>query len=352
VAFTINANSSITWNWKTQYQVTFRQAGVDSGFIGTIVTIDGTGYNYSALPASLWWDNSSSHAFSFSSPLATNTSKQYLWTSTSGLSALQNGSITATTSGNITGNFKTQYYLTVKTDPNGITTISGQGWYDTSQNVTLTAPPITNYQFNHWDVDGMAQSNTSNPITINMTAAHTATAHYTSTLPLGHDIAITNVTTLKSVVGQSYSIGINTTIVDQGDYSETFNVTIYANQTIIATLENINLTSRNSVTITSVWNTTGFAYGNYTISAYAPPVPGEADTTNNNCTGGRTTVTVPGDVDGDLSVRLQDLVNLAKAYGSTPTDPAWNPNADIDNNGKISLSDLVILAQHYGQHYP
>jgi hypothetical protein len=242
--------------------------------------------------------------------------------------------------------------LTVKTDPNGITTISGQGWYDASQNVTLTAPPITNYQFSHWDVDGTAQSNASNPITINMTAAHTATARYTSTLPLGHDIAITNVNPLKSVAGQGYLMDINTTIVDQGDYAETFNVTVYANQTIISTLENINLTSRNSVTITSVWNTTGFAYGNYAISAYATPVTGEVDTTNNNCTGGWTTVTLPGDVDGDFRVRLQDLVNLAKAYGSRPTDPTWNPNADIDSNGKVSLSDLVILAQHYGQHYP
>jgi hypothetical protein len=352
VTFTINANSSITWNWKTQYQVTFSQAGVDSDFTGTVVTIDGTGYNYSALPVSLWWDNSSSHAFSLSSPLVTNTSKQYLWASTSGLSALQNGSITVTTSGNITGNFKIQYYLTVRTDPNGITTISGQGWYDASQNVTLTAPPITNYQVSHWDVDGTAQSNASNPITINMTAAHTATAHYTSTLPLGHDIAITNVTTLKSVAGQGYLMDINTTIVDQGDYAETFNVTVYANQTIISTIENINLTSRNSVTITSVWNTTGFAYGNYAISAYSTPVTGEVDTTNNNCTGSWTTVTIPGDVDGDLRVRLQDLVNLAKAYGFKPTDPTWNPNADIDSNGKVSLSDLVILAQHYGQHYP
>jgi hypothetical protein len=352
VTFTINVNSSITWNWKTQYQVTLGQTGVGGDFMETIVTIDGTGYNYSALPVSLWWDNSSSHAFSFSSPLVTNTGKQYVWASTSGLSALQSGSMTVTTSGNMTGNFKTQYYLTVRTDPNGITTISGQGWYDASQNVTLAAPLVANYQFNRWDIDGTAQSNASNPITINMTAVHTATAHYTSTLPLGHDIAITNVTPLKTVVGQSYSMGMDATIVDQGDYAETFNVTIYANQTIIATLEYINLTSRNSVTITSVWNTTGFSYGNYTISAYALPVSGETNTANNNCTGGWTTVTIPGDVDGDFRVRLQDLVSLAKAYGSKPSDSNWNPNTDIDSNGIVGLSDLVALAQHYGTHYP
>jgi hypothetical protein len=242
--------------------------------------------------------------------------------------------------------------LTIKTDPNGTATISGQGWYDTAQNVTLNAPPITNFKFDYWDIDGTSQGNATNSITVSMSAAHTATAHYISTLPLGHDIAVTNVTALKSVVGQGFTLNINVTIGDPGDYAETCNITIYANQTIIAKFENINLTSRNSATLNSVWNTTGFAYGNYSISAYALPVPGETNTTNNTYTGGWTTVTIPGDVDGDFSVKLLDLVTLAKAYGSRPTDPTWNPNADIDNNGVVGLSNLVQLAQHYGQHYP
>ena len=37
-------------------------------------------------------------------------------------------------------NWKTQYYLTVRTDPPGITIIPGEGWYDSSQSVQLTAP--------------------------------------------------------------------------------------------------------------------------------------------------------------------------------------------------------------------
>jgi len=99
-------------------------------------------------------------------------------------------------------------------------------------------------------------------------------------------------------------------------------------------------------------NTTGFAYGNYTISAYVWPVQGETNTANNNFTGGVVTVTIPGDLNGDGKVSLADLVTLALAYGSKPGDLNWNPNADIIGNGIIGLSDLVILAQHYGQHYP
>jgi peroxiredoxin len=58
------------------------------------------------------------------------------------------------------------------------------------------------------------------------------------------------------------------------------------------------------------------------------------------------------DLNGDGRVGLDDLVILARAYGSRPGDPNWNPVADIDGNGMVGLLDLVILAQHYGQQYP
>jgi hypothetical protein len=76
-------------------------------------------------------------------------------------------------------NWKTQYYLTVQTAPSGLVTISGQGWYDASLSVPLNAPAVTGWNFSSWDIDGISQGST-NPITVTMNAAHTATAHYTS----------------------------------------------------------------------------------------------------------------------------------------------------------------------------
>lgn len=71
-----------------------------------------------------------------------------------------------------------QYYLTVKTDPLGVTAISGEGWYTPPATVTLTAPAIAgSYRFWGWDVDGVPQG-TTNPINVAMSAPHTATAHY------------------------------------------------------------------------------------------------------------------------------------------------------------------------------
>jgi len=43
-----------------------------------------------------------------------------------------------------------------------------------------------------------------------------------------HDIAISNVTSSKTVVGQGFSSNINVTVENQGTYTETFNVTLYA----------------------------------------------------------------------------------------------------------------------------
>jgi hypothetical protein len=263
----ITVTSSVTVNgeYKTQFQITFNQSGVNTDFTGTVVTIDGIGYTVSTLPASFWWDNCSTHTFTFQSPLVvTSNAKQYVWKSTTGLSTLQSGSIKVSTSGSVTGNsmaqyyltvsspsgygsptptsgwfdtgtpitasvtspwsgptgtryicngwtgtgsvsgsgsaptvsftinqpssitwsWKTQYYIIVKTDPTGITTIPGEGWYNESTSATLTAPTVTNYQFNYWDVDGTSQGSEVNPITINnINAPHTATAHYTYVPP-------------------------------------------------------------------------------------------------------------------------------------------------------------------------
>jgi hypothetical protein len=75
-----------------------------------------------------------------------------------------------------------KYYLTVKTEPFGVTSIPGEGWYDEGTVVNLTAPEIVSvstgmrYRFSHWDVDGIPW--TGNPVIVIMNKNHTATAHY------------------------------------------------------------------------------------------------------------------------------------------------------------------------------
>jgi hypothetical protein len=104
VFFILSQPSSITWNWKTQCRVMFNESGVGSGFTGTVVTVDSVNYSLRGLPVSFWWDNGSSHSFSFASPLAVSIT-QYVWNSTSGLSTLQAGTLTVKASGSVVGNY-------------------------------------------------------------------------------------------------------------------------------------------------------------------------------------------------------------------------------------------------------
>ncbi len=168
-----------------------------------------------------------------------------------------------------------------------------------------------------------------------------------------HDIGITVLAASKTVVGQGYNIDISAKIINYGEQTETFSVTIKANSATIKT-QTITLTSRNSTIIGFKWNTTGFAKGNYTIWAYAWPVPDETDIEDNTLTDGWIVVTVIGDINGDFKVDIKDLVLVIKYFGSYPSHPTkpWNPNADVNSDNKVDIKDLVLVIKHFGEHYP
>jgi len=129
-------------------------------------------------------------------------------------------------------------------------------------------------------------------------------------------------------------MNINVTVANQGDQTETFNATIYINTTPIETKQ-ITLTNGASTTIAFTWNTTGFAKGNYTISAYAWPVQGETDTADNTLFDGVVYVGVPCDVSGptqgvpDGICNMRDIGYICAHFGTTPSSPNWNPNCDV-----------------------
>ena len=168
------------------------------------------------------------------------------------------------------------------------------------------------------------------------------------------NIAILSISPSKTVVGKGSTLYIYVSVQNQGWKTETFNVTAYANATTITTLMNIAITGRNSSTLTLIWNTTGFAKGNYSVWAYAWPVLGEKDKTDNTYTDGWVVVTILGDINGDLKVDVKDLVLVIKYFGSYPGHPIkpWNPNADVNSDNKVDIKDLVLVIKHFGEHYP
>jgi|GEM_PF-1474091 len=175
---------------------------------------------------------------------------------------------------------------------------------------------------------------------------------------LGHDISVNSVVSSKTIVGQGYSLSINVTVENQGAFTETFNVTTYANTTVTETKE-ITLTSGASTILTFTWNTKGVAKGNYTIKAVADTVPGETDTTDNTCPNGIVFVTIPSDVNGDQTVNILDCIIIANHFGHkngnghTPSTKEWKDclNSDINCDNAVNILDCIIQAGHFGQKW-
>jgi len=148
--------------------------------------------------------------------------------------------------------------------------------------------------------------------------------------PVEHDIAVTNVTLSKTVVRQGHSVAINVSVENQVCDTETFNVTAYANTTIIDTPANITLIGGNSTTISVTWDTTNWVIGNYTISANATILPDEIDTADNTY------------VDGTVTVRptIRDIAitDVAVCCGATLLHGGYTAclNTTVANEGEVA----------------
>jgi parallel beta-helix repeat protein len=163
------------------------------------------------------------------------------------------------------------------------------------------------------------------------------------------DIAITEITVSKTVIGQRYTATITVTVENKGNQDTVFTVHLMANATVIQTLT-INLTSGTSTALTIVWNPVTWTRGAYQISAQANRLPGETDmqAQDDLLAFGKVKVTVPGDVDGDRDVDIYDIVKLASVYGAGIGQSGYFANGDIDGNGMINIYDVVIASSRYG----
>jgi len=174
-----------------------------------------------------------------------------------------------------------------------------------------------------------------------------------------HDIGTTSISISKTVCGQGYKTRVNAMAFNYGENTETLNVTAYANETIPVEAVSLELAGRNPVTVNFTWNTTGFAYGNYSVSAYASPVEGETLTEDNTLVDGWVFVTIPGDVNGDKRVNILDCILIANHFGHvngdghTPGLEEWTDcvNCDMNSDSKTNVLDCIVLANHFGQSW-
>jgi uncharacterized repeat protein (TIGR02543 family) len=180
------------------------------------------------------------------------------------------------------------YTLTVNVVGGGSVTESPlNATYLSGTVVTLTAVPSAGWTFQGWSGDVSGQQNA---VSITMNGNKEVTATFIQ-LPLQkHDVAIRVVDVSPSQVYVGESVQIVVEAANLGDYSETFNVTVKYDSSIIEVMPVVSLSPHNSETITVGWNTAGVSPGVYTVSANATVVEGDTNPENNNLIDGAVTI--------------------------------------------------------------
>ena len=235
---------------------------------------------------------------------------------------------------------ETVVFNATSSSPNGGTIVKYE-WKFGDGNATQLTNPIISHSY-----AAIGDYNVTLNITDSEGLSNTTWALVTVSVPT-HDIAIINVTSPKTVASEIVYIYVD--VENQGAFTETFNVTAYANSTSIATFTNIALYSRSILTVVFQWNATSITKGNYIIGANATSVPGESELKNNVNTNGILKITRLGDINGDNMVDILDIAMVARAYGSYPGHSRWNANADLDNNNIIDILDIAKVARNYGK---
>jgi len=188
-----------------------------------------------------------------------------------------------------------------------------------------------------------------------------------------HDVAIVEVKTFSPAHGQlgwayrgpgggppltpvtqcyeTWRVYINVTIINEGDFAESFNVTAYCNETAIGMQGVTDLAPRANITLTFIWNKPKYIhvwpYPVYYISAEASVVEGETDTADNSMINGSVKIKQMGDVNGDGRVNIYDLTYFALSFKKTFPARGYNPQCDFTGDGAVNIYDLTKLALYW-----
>jgi hypothetical protein len=119
-----------------------------------------------------------------------------------------------------------------------------------------------------------------------------------------HDIAVTSVQPSANAVYQGEVVNIHVTLANKGNYTETFNVTVYRDSFVIG-VQVANVTYGGVGGVDFAWNTQGVdSNRTYVIRAVAAAVVGETNLGDNSLTDGNVTVYSKA----SLSIRIVEVV--------------------------------------------
>lgn len=119
------------------------------------------------------------------------------------------------------------------------------------------------------------------------------------------NVAVVSVTTSLDTVYEGDVVRVYVTVANRGNYTETFNVTVYRDSIVINVQKVENLTYGQGLGLVFVWNTGGVQSDRtYKIKAVASAVEGETNLEDNSFTDGNVTVYPRG----ALSIKITELI--------------------------------------------
>jgi hypothetical protein len=150
-----------------------------------------------------------------------------------------------------------------------------------------------------------------------------------------HDVAVLDVRPASQEVYEGEILNIYVTVANKGNYTETFNVTLYSDGMLVGVRTVVNLVYGGTQELTFLWDTSGQVSKTYLIKAVASNVAGETRLTNNNSTA---TVTVYSR--SLLSIKISQVI---------PCDALGKPvsgfTAGTIANFKVTLNCSLIGAK-------
>lgn len=129
------------------------------------------------------------------------------------------------------------------------------------------------------------------------------------------DVAVTDVqlSVERVLVGQSITIAV--VAANNGDFPESFDVTVYYNGTVISAQTVSNLPAASQSVLFFMWDTTGVANASYIVKAVASPLLGEINLENNEFVGG--------------IVEIRPFEALIEIFGIIPCDQSGYPATEF-----------------------
>ena len=107
-----------------------------------------------------------------------------------------------------------------------------------------------------------------------------------------HDIGITSLDASASMAHVGEIVQVNVTVSNEGNATESFNVSAHYDLVLIGTIEVVDLQPLNAQALSFMWDTTGLNKTTYQIGA-AAPLAGDADSSDNVLVDGSVTLTEP-----------------------------------------------------------